>query len=154
MESIKELGKKYMEILKEMDRTERAIAKNPSKKKAGENYLAGLEIESATIWKQIEAFRRSSVNRVGYTVRSDFRGAQRPNMEKLRKQAATYRFCMEQAQKADKRGDHDKATRLRGKARTWAEDMSMIRRSSTRTLDTPVGDGSLQVKRPTGPVKR
>lgn len=64
--------------------------------------------------------------------------------DKLRGKAALFRFLIRHANAAEATGDRAKAERLRAKAKECAGRMTAIRRSATRTLDTPPGKSYLR----------
>lgn len=96
--------------------------------------------EARKLLEQITELRKAPGEHINYCLRGRF--TQRTNAteaDELRKKAAVFRLLMRSAAAAERLGDKTKAERMRGKAAEYAREMSMVRRSSHRTIDTPTG---------------
>lgn len=110
--------------------------------------------ESNELMRSINELRRCPADVISYALRSDVRSSNRSSTETLRKDAAMYRFCTRAAKRREASGDRSGAEQMRNKAARYADRMSMIRRSSRRTISVPESEGSIQIKRPETGVQR
>lgn len=107
------------------------------------------EDRARKLLEEIEERRNTPREGVNYVLRDRLTFRTGTNeADELRKKVAVYRFCMRYAQKAETLGNREQAERLRAKAADYSREVSMLRRSTRRTIDTPSGDGSLQIRRP------
>ena len=102
--------------------------------------MAKAEERARSLMERINEIRRAPNDGVTYCKRERITTrCQADEADELRKRAAVFKFCMRAAQRAEAAGNKSKAETMRAKAAEYSREMSMIRRSSRRTIDTPTG---------------
>lgn len=145
METIKALAEELRECSEYIKRLEQ-MEERGGVSETFFDQLAKQRTRKNDIMDKIEALRHGPYRHgVTYATRATFSGpTDDGNIEKLRKNAAFYRFCMRCADKAMQEGRSQDAEKMRQRAEEARAKMDEIRKAGTRTITTPAHSAQLK----------